>query len=135
MESCIFCKIAKGEIPCAKVYENSSVVAFLDISPVNKGHVLVIPKLHFDTILDIPDANLAEVFKAVKKISSAAMHAVDAKGFNIGINTYKAAGQLVPHFHVHIIPRFEDDRLESWPGKKYKEGEAEKLAEKIRKAL
>jgi histidine triad (HIT) family protein len=133
--SCIFCKIIKGEIPASKIYENASTVAFLDIAPVNPGHTLVVPKLHFETLLDIPDVQLAELFKVVKKISPLIMSAVGAQGFNIGINNFRAAGQLVPHFHVHIMPRFENDGRELWVGNKYKAGEAEKVAEKIRSLL
>ena len=134
MESCIFCKIIKGKIPCTKIYEDKNVLAFLDISPVNKGHALVMPKKHFDTLMDVPDDLLCEAMKIVKKLSKAVMKAVKADGINISINNYKAAGQLVPHLHVHIIPRFKDDSLKlDWPTKK--DSEMEKTAEQIRKAL
>ena len=132
--NCIFCKIIAGKIPCIKVYENSQVLAFLDISPVNPGHTLVMPKKHSETIIDCDENSLCETMKAAKKLSSAVMKAVKADGINISINNYRAAGQLVPHLHVHIMPRFENDGLKlDWPAKKV-EG-MDKIAASIRKAL
>jgi len=132
--SCIFCKIIKNEIPCTKIYENDKVLAFLDIAPVNFGHALVMPKKHFETILDIDDESLCEIAKVTKKVSRAIMKAMKSDGINIGVNNYKAAGQLVPHMHLHVMPRFKDDGLKfDWPTKK--DGNMEKTADKIRKAL
>ncbi len=135
MEDCIFCKIAKGEIPSAKVYENDRVFAFLDIAPVSKGHTIVIPKEHHKDLLDLPDDLLAETAKALKKIAKAIVKAVNADGFNIGKNNGAAAGQAVMHSHFHIIPRFENDGLNPWPQGKYEEGEMEKTAEDIKSLL
>ena len=132
---CIFCKIIEGKIPCAKVYENDKIIAFLDISPVNPGHVLVMSKQHFERLEDLPDEILCELAKAIKKISKAVLKAVNAGSFNLGVNDGRAAGQLVPHAHFHIMPRFEGDGLKHWPGKSYEEGEAEKIAENIRKNI
>jgi len=134
-DDCIFCKIIKGEIPCTKVYEDENVLAFLDIGPVNKGHTLVMPKEHHETLLDLPEDVLCSVSKAVKKISKAVKEGTGCGGFCILQNNYKVSGQLVPHYHVHIIPRLETDGLKHWPQGKYEEGEAENTAEKIRKAL
>jgi histidine triad (HIT) family protein len=134
-DECIFCKIAKGEMPCTKVYEDAEVLAFLDIGPVNRGHTLVIPKNHYETVLDMPDDLLCVVSKAVKDVSGAVMKGVGAGGFNVLQSNFKVSGQLVPHYHVHIIPRAEADGLKHWPQGKYGEGEAEKTAEKIRKEL
>ena len=135
MEDCIFCKIVKGKIPCTKVYEDGDVLAFLDIGPVNKGHTLVVPKEHYETILDMPDDLLCLVASAVKKVSQAVKKGTGCRGFNILQSNYKVSGQLVPHYHVHIIPRLETDGLKHWPQGKYDEGEADRVAEKIRKAL
>jgi histidine triad (HIT) family protein len=132
---CIFCKIVKGEIPSEKVYENSDVLTFLDIGPVNKGHALVIPKKHYETLLDLPDDLLAKVAVAVKKISGAVMKATNAEGISIGQSNYKAAGQLVFHAHFHIMPRFSNDGLKLWPQGRYSEGEIKKYGEKIRSSL
>ena len=131
---CIFCKIIENKIPCTKIYENEKVLAFLDIAPVNFGHTLVMPKKHFETLMDVENDILCETTKVTKKISMAVMKAMKAQGINIGMNNYKAAGQLVPHFHVHIMPRFENDGLKlDWPTKK--DSDMGKTAEKIKKAL
>jgi len=135
MAECIFCKIISGEIPSEKIYENDKIMAFLDISPINLGHTLVIPKAHFETIAEMPDNILAELMAKTKMLSTAITKATKADGFNIGINNGKAAGQLVPHSHLHIIPRFKEDGLKSWPGKTYAEGESKTIAEKIKKEL
>jgi len=135
MEDCIFCKIINGEIPAAKVYENDKAIAFLDIAPVNKGHTLVVPKEHHKDIIDTPAETLAETIKVVKKVSKAIMKATGAEGFNLGVNNGKAAGQLVMHLHFHIMPRFPDDGLKHWPGKKYSGNEMDEIAEKIRSLL
>ncbi len=135
MDECIFCKIISGEIPCTKVYEDNDVLAFLDIGPVNQGHTLVIPKEHYETLLDMPEELLCAVSKAVKKVSKAVKEGTGCGGFNVLQSNYKVSGQLVPHYHVHIIPRLETDGLKHWPQGKYGEGEADKVAEKIRKAL
>ena len=135
MEDCIFCKIIKGEIPCTKIYEDDKVFSFLDIGPVNKGHALVMPKEHHVTLLDMPEELLCEVSKAVQKVSKAVKEATGCGGFCILQNNFKTSGQLVPHYHVHIMPRVEEDGLKHWPQGKYEEGEAEQIAEKIRKSL
>lgn len=134
MTDCIFCKIAKGEIPCDKIYEDKNVLAFLDISPVNKGHTLVIPKKHFETLMDADEITLMETIKIVKKLGKAVMKSMKSDGINISINNYKAAGQIIPHLHIHIIPRFSNDGLKiDWPIKK--DIDMKKTAESIRKAL
>ena len=135
MADCIFCKIVKKEIPSSTVYENKNVLAFLDIYPVNKGHVLIIPKKHYETLTDIPDELLADVMKATKKVAKAVMKAMKTDGFNVGMNNYKAAGQLVPHAHFHIIPRFNEDGLKLWPQGSYQEGEMKPIAEAIKKNI
>lgn len=134
-DECIFCKIIKKEIPATLIYENNNAIAFLDIAPINPGHTLVVSKQHFETLDKAPDAVLADMMAATKKVAAAVEKAVNADGANIIINNKKAAGQLVSHLHLHIIPRFENDGLKHWPGKKYKEGEAEQVAEKIRSLL
>ena len=137
MENCIFCKIAKGEIPSNKVYEEGDIFAFLDIQPASRkgGHTLIIPKKHYETIDEIPEALLNKVMKVVKKVSIAIMKLSD--GVNIVQNNKKASGQFVPHIHFHVIPRYKDDgiRIEKWECHKYEEGEAEKMADKIRELL
>ncbi|MEE9525038.1 MAG: HIT family protein [Candidatus Woesearchaeota archaeon] len=135
MEDCLFCKIIKGDIPCTKVYENDKVLAFLDIGPVNKGHTLVIPKIHSKNIFDIEEEDLCEVNKVIRKIAPAIKKAVNADGLNIKSSNGAVAGQAIMHFHTHIIPRFEGDGLKLWPQGKYEEGEADKVAEEIKSNL
>jgi len=111
-EECIFCKITKREIPSKIVYENNLDLAFLDISPISKGHTIVIPKKHYSTLEDIPDHELAEIYKVVKKIATMIHEKLQIDGYNILQNNFTAAGQVIKHFHVHIIPRnFDDDKF------------------------
>jgi histidine triad (HIT) family protein len=132
---CLFCKIIKGEIPSAKIYENGKIFAFLDINPVNHGHALVIPKEHYSNLLDTPEDVLDEMIRAVKKLAPAIMRATGTDGFNLGVNNGQVAGQLILHTHFHIMPRREGDGFKHWHGEPYQEGEREKLAEKIREEL
>ncbi len=135
MADCIFCKIVRGEIPSLKVCEDDKMLAFLDIAPINAGHTLVITKEHFDAFSDLSDKSAEMLILTVKELAPKIAKAVGAAGFNIGINNGKAAGQIIPHAHIHIIPRFEKDGLKHWPGKKYEENVMKALAEKIKKAL
>ncbi|OGG53369.1 HIT family hydrolase [Candidatus Kaiserbacteria bacterium RIFCSPHIGHO2_01_FULL_53_29] len=132
MSDCLFCKIIRGEIPSFKVYEDEKTLAFLDISPVNPGHTLVIPKNHSKNIFDISEEDWVSVGKAVRTLASAVEKAVGADGININMNNRPDAGQLVDHTHVHLIPRKKGDGLKLWPQKPYPEGEAESIVEKIR---
>jgi histidine triad (HIT) family protein len=134
---CLFCKIAKGEIPCSKVYEDKEIIAFLDISPVAVGHTLIVPKKHSESMLEADEQTLESITKAMKKISLALVKSLGAEGINIVINTGRAAGQLIPHTHIHIVPRFKNDgqHLFNWKIGKYKEGVANQIAEKIKKVL
>jgi|SRR3989344_2538838 len=131
MDECIFCKIVRGEIPSSIVLDTDKVIAFLDIRPVNKGHVLVVPKEHFETLLDGSENILRDMIVAAKKIGKSFRKALKADGFNLGMNNFAAAGQVVFHAHLHVIPRFENDGLQHWPGKTYDEGEIEQYKEKI----
>jgi len=131
---CIFCKIIKGEIPCAKIYEDKEFLAFLSIGPINKGHTLVVPKKHSENLFDFPEeTNLIEF---LKKVAKAVVNGTGADGFNLSLNNGKAAGQLVLHTHFHIIPRFNNDGLKSWPEEGYaNKEEMEDYRKKISNAL
>jgi histidine triad (HIT) family protein len=109
-EDCIFCKIANSEIPSKILFENDFALAFLDISPLSKGHTIVIPKNHFSNIEDIPDYELTEVYKVVKNLAIKIHDKLNIDGYNILQNNFVAAGQIIKHFHVHIIPRNYDDK-------------------------
>ncbi|PIU21394.1 MAG: hypothetical protein COT15_02665 [Candidatus Diapherotrites archaeon CG08_land_8_20_14_0_20_34_12] len=132
MEDCIFCKIVEGKIPSEKVFENPKILAFLDINPINKGHVLVIPKKHSENIFDIAEEDLKEVMLAAKKISNAVKKATKCTGINMMQGNGKSASQVIMHFHMHIIPRFDNDNLSfHWETKKYAENEMEEFKENI----
>lgn len=136
MVDCVFCKIVKGEIPSAKLYEDDEVLAFLDIAPVNKGHALVIPKKHYENLYDLPEEEFLKVASVVKRVAGAVKKATNAQGINVLQANEKAAGQEVMHFHVHIIPRFlEDGSGFKWPKKEYSEGEMKEFQEKIKSNL
>ena len=132
MTDCIFCKIAKGEIPSSKVYEDENVLAFLDISPANKGHTLVIPKEHFETLTDIPAGILSKMMKTVRKVSKKVDKKLKAEGYTIMMSNREAGEQVVKHAHIHVMPRYKTDDFKfAWTHKKYEEGEMEKYREKL----
>lgn len=140
--SCIFCKIIAGEIPCHKLYEDDRVLAFLDVGPLSNGHALVIPKGHYKTIDQMPAEDAAAMGRIIPSLSKAIMQATGATSWNLLQNNGEAAGQVVPHVHLHIIPRFAGDAREtptpgnglpfSWPASEVDHAEAGKSAEKIR---
>lgn len=115
MCDCIFCKIAAGDIPSMKVYEDEETIAFMDIAKDVDGHMVVIPKKHCKSVLDCEADTLCAVMKTVKKVS---LHLTEDCGYD-GVNLLNAsdesAGQSVPHFHIHIIPRQRDDGIDAWP--------------------
>ena len=107
-EKDVFCRIIDGEIPCHKLYEDDDVLAFLDISQVTRGHALVVPKKHYDNFLSVPHEEMHKVMDVAQRIGQIAIKFLGAKGVNILTNCYEAAGQTVNHFHVHVIPRYEE---------------------------
>jgi histidine triad (HIT) family protein len=107
---CIFCKIAKGEIAAYKVYEDRDFIAFLDISQATIGHVLVIPKAHHETIVDLDEEN--KIFHVVIMLSKAIKDLPGVEGINILSNNGAIAGQTIQHFHIHIIPRYINDKIQ-----------------------
>ena len=135
MNECIFCKIIKGEVPADKIYEDDNFFAFLDITPVNLGHTLLIPKEHHKDLFDIPDDTLCEIGPVIKKIAEAVKEGTKADGINIGMNNGPAAGQVVFHAHIHIMPRFSDDGYKLWHGKEHDEVNSKKTAENIRRFI
>ena len=130
MKNCIFCKIAKGEIPHDRFYEDEKFVAFLDINPVNQGHTLIIPKKHIVWMQDADDEIVSEIFKLSKKIMLAIKKSLGCDYIQVSI-----IGKDVPHFHIHLIPRYLDDNFPLHPTKKYKDGEAKEVVKKITSAL
>ena len=131
MNECVFCKIVKREIPSDIIYEDNEVLTFLDIQPVNFVHTLVIPKKHYEKMENTPDNTLSVVFANAKKIMKAVKEAMSADFVALSV-----IGIDVPHFHVHLIPRYFNDNMPIfWPRKKYRNGEKEKIAEKIKNEL
>lgn len=131
MSECVFCKIMEGKIPSSKVYSDDNNLAFLDISPANKGHVIVIPKNHVETISELPDTDLVSLMKVVRKVSKALLDEFD--GVNVLQNNKIAAGQFVPHLHFHVIPRNSGDGLElaHWKPLKYADGKMQEYQDRI----
>jgi len=130
MKNCIFCKIAKGEIPHDRFYEDEKFVAFLDINPVNQGHTLIISKKHIVWMQDADDEIVSEIFKLSKKLMLAIK-----KGMGCDYVQVSIVGKDVPHFHIHLIPRYFTDNFPLHPTKKYKDGEVKEVVKKITSAL
>ena len=135
MTNCLFCKIINKEIPADIIYEDDSVIAFLDIAPVNPGHTLLIPKKHATDILDSDPQSLSDLIKVSPKISKAVIDSVNATGFNFYQNNGEVAGQAVLHLHFHIIPRFEGDGHELFKGTPMEFEKLKQIAEKIKTKL
>ena len=129
---CIFCKIIAGEIPCHQVYEDDKVIAFLDTRPVNPGHILVLAKAHYPDLETTPEEDYLAVMLVVKKMGALLKTKLGVDAYNIGINNGSASGQIVPHLHVHVIPRQAGDGHVEWPRSEYGPGEAEEIAKKLR---
>ena len=113
MENCIFCKIVQKEIPGKIIYEDDVCLAFLDLSQTTDGHTLVIPKKHYKNILEVNDETLTHLIVVTKKLANKIVKNLNANGVNILTNANEIAGQTVMHFHIHIIPRYnQDDKIE-----------------------
>jgi histidine triad (HIT) family protein len=109
MDKCVFCKIAKKEISSNIVHEDDNSLAFLDVKPHAKGHTVIIPKQHAVTIFDVEDESYINLMKTVKKTMSILKDKLHTDGFNVGWNHNTAGGQVVPHLHIHIFPRYNGD--------------------------
>lgn len=135
-DNCIFCLIASGKVPCFKVYEDERTMAFLDVNPVNPGHALIITKNHAANLLAVPDDDLAAVLPVVKRVAAAVSAELQPAGINLHQANGPGAAQSVFHFHMHVVPRGENDGLiMNWaltPGDK---GEIAAVAERIKRAI
>ena len=135
-ESCIFCKIVRKQAPASIIYEDETVIVFLDIRPLNIGHTLVIPKKHYVDIFDIPENQLSQVHKVAKRVSVAVKKATNADGISIIQQNGKAAAQDIFHLHVHVVPRFEGQKLPSFSAlREVERGKLEVMAKKIKQQL
>ena len=108
-QNCIFCKIANGEIPSKTLYEDESFRVILDLGPVTKGHALILPKDHYADLYELPEETAAGVMRLAKREMTLMTEKLNCDGFNLMQNNKEAAGQTVPHFHMHLIPRYRDD--------------------------
>lgn len=133
-EDCVFCREIVRDGNASVIFENNNVLAFMDIAPVEAGHVLVIPKEHYENIMDIQEWTYLELQRVAKKLTPSIVRAVGAEAVNIGQNNGACANQRVFHYHLHIIPRVCDRRLE-WSRREVKGDELEFVAEKIRKEM
>ena len=113
--SCVFCDIIAGKIPSLRVYEDAHAVVFMDIAKDVDGHMVAVPKKHAESILDCDGETLAQLMLAVKRVSEHCVHACGYEGVNLLNASGTAAGQSVPHFHIHIIPRGYGDGIDAWP--------------------
>lgn len=136
MDNCIFCKIASGEIPAATLYEDDQFRVILDLGPASKGHALILPKNHYADLFEIPQETAEKAMAVAKKMGTALKEALDCDGLNVVQNNGEAAGQTVFHFHMHLIPRYQNDHAGvTWtPGTLTDEVKEEVLA-KVKKAL
>lgn len=115
--ACIFCKIINGEIPSAKVYEDAHTFAFLDIAPFEKGHILVVPKVHTAFLTDLPQPELLPFITTVRRMAALLLERLPCDGFNLVQNNGACATQVVPHVHFHIVPRRNGQPVNWTPGK------------------
>lgn len=136
MADCVFCRIFTNEIPACMVYEDEHTFAFMDLGQVNPGHVLVATKKHVENVFGLDDDLAAAVFRTAARIARASSKAFDAPGLNLFQANGKAGGQTVFHFHLHVLPRREDDGMHlAWPVKNPSRETLQGYSEKIRKAL
>lgn len=135
--ACVFCSIIEKKNAAALVFENDSFVAFMDKYPINTGHTLILPKKHYETIAEMSIKEIGRLFGLSSHIAKAVMKVVKADGFTIGQNNGEAANQIVPHVHVHIVPRFNNDsEVGRWPSRKTASMEdLAEIAGKISKAI
>lgn len=136
-KSCIFCSIISGQQSAAHVYRDPNFLVIMDKYPINLGHTLVIPAKHYENLLQMPLPEVRRLYSLVPAIATAVVSAVRADGFNVGQNNGIAANQIVPHVHVHIVPRFIDDSPDGkWPSRRVaSQEELVRIAQKIKKEI
>ena len=136
--SCIFCQIIQGKSNAYKIYEDELTIAFLDINPISNGHTLIVPKLHETKLENLPEKHSIALFKTVRELVGPIQKAMSTSSANIGINNGREAGQIIPHIHVHIIPRDESGPI--WRGRMKKSSKKskeyfEEIALKLREEI
>ena len=132
-DDCIFCKIAAGEIPSRKIYEDKDLIAIMDLNPTSKGHSLIIPKEHCTNIYDIDEDIAAKVMKTAKKLATKMTVALNCDGFNLLQNNGETAGQTMFHFHMHLIPRKAGDQaVPEWEHLSLSDDEMKEICDKMK---
>ncbi|MBH1941026.1 HIT family protein [Mobilitalea sibirica] len=135
-DNCIFCKIIAGDIPSATVYEDEDFKVIMDIFPAARGHVIVIPKKHAANLYELEEESASKALIVAKKVAKAMKAELGCEGLNLLQNNGEVAGQTVDHFHIHLIPRSEEDTVNvTWPQGSYKDGEAAQIADAIAKGI
>ncbi len=131
-DNCIFCKIANGDIPSKMLYEDEEFKVILDLGPATKGHALILPKNHYHDLYDLPDETVGKVMLLAKKMAMHMTEKLKCDGFNLVQNNGEAAGQTVFHFHLHLIPRYEEDgQTLGWKSLELSQEELEKIKNTI----
>ena len=135
--NCIFCQIVTKNLPNAIIYEDEKFLAFMDKYPINHGHSLIVPKQHFKNILEMPIQEVGEMHSLVPRLAKAITMVLGSDGFNINQNNGKSANQIVPHVHVHIVPRYSIEKVKGqWPMRKIAQiKDLETVAQKIRENI
>jgi histidine triad (HIT) family protein len=136
-KTCIFCSIIEGHEPSVQIHRDDGFLVLMDKYPINPGHALLMPTKHYETLLQMPPAEVGKLYSLVPTIAQAIVSAVKADGFNVGQNNGSAANQIVPHVHVHIVPRFHDDSPDGrWPSRRVASyEEIAKIAQKIKEQI
>jgi len=135
MDNCIFCKIIRNEIPSTKLFEDKNSLVIAPKEAESKGHMLIIPKKHYENIFDISEKELNNLIGVIKKLSNKLKDNWNVQGINLLHASGKVAQQSVSHFHIHLIPRFENDGVDAWPKFKYRDKERDKIYSEIKHAL
>ena len=139
VNDCAFCKIAAGNLKSYMIFDGPKACAFLDINPRNPGHTLVVTKKHYENMLDLPESEIGDLFKVVKRVSLALKKGMKADGISIALSNESAAGQVVKHIHVHVIPRFSSEDPISVEGmlplKNLSKQEMSRVAAKLKSSL
>ncbi len=136
MSDCIFCKIANGEIPSHTVYEDEQFRVIMDVNPVSPGHMLILPKEHYQDLYELPEDTAAAAMQLAKRMAEAVKASLQPDGLNVMQNNGKVAGQTVMHYHLHVIPRYEGvGELAPWEGQSAAQEELRETAAKIQSQL
>ena len=133
---CVFCKIRDGQIPSIRVFEDQDTIAFMDINPLNEGHCLVVPRAHAATIFEIEEADLRAAISTTRRVARALREGLGPQGLNVLQANGAAAFQSVPHYHLHLIPRWHnDDKGFDWPVVPGDRAQIQAIGERLREAL